>query len=292
MSATELGEFLCARRARTVPESVGITARYTGRRVPGLRREELARLAGVSVAYYTRLEQGHSQNASDSVLDGLARALRLDDAERTHLYDLARAPRRRAGTEPAPETPHPRTLALLDSLPGLPAVLLGRRNDVLAWNRLGHALLAGHLDFDAPRTARRPSLSRTLFLDPRSRETEADWDAYAAVHVGHLRMVAGRYPDDPELAALIRELTRGSEEFAALWAAGRVRDCTFGERRLRHPLVGEITLTYQVWLQPDSPDCRLEVLTAEPGTASADALAALATLAPDPADRPTARRHR
>ncbi|MFF0450701.1 helix-turn-helix transcriptional regulator [Streptomyces sp. NPDC004609] len=281
MNASDLGEFLCARRAGIVPESVGIVTRNTSRRVPGLRRDEVARLAGVSVAYYTRLEQGHSQNASDSVLDGLARALRLDDTERAHLYDLARAAAyRRSPGEPEPETPHPRTLALLDSLPHLPAVLLGRRNDVLAWNRLGHALLAGHLDFTAPAdTARRPSMSRMIFLDPRTRDLEAEWETYARTHADYLRLVCGRHPDDRALAALVDQLLTCSPEFASLWSDGHVRDCTFGTRRLRHPAVGGITVTYQVWLQPDS-DCRLEVFTAEPGTASADALSLLDTLTP------------
>ncbi|MFE9663766.1 helix-turn-helix domain-containing protein [Streptomyces sp. NPDC005955] len=285
MNPSELGDFLLSRRAGTIPERVGITVR-SSRRVPGLRREEVARLAGVSVAYYTRLEQGHSRNASDSVLDGLARALRLDDTERAHLYDLARAPARPTPGPPPPEAPHPRTLALLDALPELPAVLLGRRNDVLAWNRLGHALLAGHLDHDAPQDpARRPSLSRMLFLDPHVREQEADWEAHATTHVGYLRLVAGRHPDDPALTALIGELVMKSPEFTALWSAGHVRDCTFGGRRLRHPVVGELELTYQVWLQPDSPDHRLEIFTAEPGSASADALALLAALSPPTAHR-------
>ncbi|MGX2992874.1 helix-turn-helix domain-containing protein [Streptomyces sp. JNUCC 64] len=284
MNPTDLGEFLHSRRAGTVPESVGIATAKTSRRVPGLRREELARLAGVSVAYYTRLEQGHSRNASDSVLDALARALRLDGTERAHLYDLARAPQGSPSHAPAPEEPHPRTLALLDSLPGLPAVLLGRRNDVLAWNPLGHALLAGHLAPDAPRDpARRPSLSRALFLDPRARELEADWEGHARTHVGYLRLVAGRHPDDPLLAALIGELMVKSPEFTALWSMRHVRDCTFGTRRLNHPEVGRLTLAYQVWLQPDSPDCRMEIFTAEPGTASADALALLSALTPPPA---------
>ncbi|GAA2233529.1 helix-turn-helix transcriptional regulator [Streptomyces amakusaensis] len=285
MNANELGDFLYARRAGIAPDSVGIVTGHTGRRVPGLRRDEVARLAGVSVAYYTRLEQGQDQNASDSVLDGLARALRLDETERVHLHDLARAAasrraRRETESEADPETPHPRTLALLDALPHLPAVLLGRRSDVLAWNRLGHALLAGHLDFAAPSDpGRRPSMSEMIFLDPRVREAEAEWETHARTHVGYLRLVRGRHPDDRELAALVDRLRADSPEFADLWASGHVRDCTFGTRRLRHPAVGEIAVTYQVWLQPDS-DSRLEVFTAAPGTASADALGLLDTITP------------
>lgn len=275
----ELGEFLLDRRGKLTPDMAGIPSYGRQRRVPGLRREELAQLAGVSVAYYTRLEQGHSRNASDGVLDALANALRLDDTERAHLRDLARVPDRRARRRVPREHPHPRTLELLDSIPHLPAVLLGRRSDVLTWNRLGHALLAGHLDFGAPCDVdQRPSMSRMLFLDPHTRELEADWESYAKTHVAYLRLVSGRHPGDPKLAELVGELTMRSKEFASLWDSGRVRECTFGTRKLRHPLVGELTVTYQVWLQPDNPDYRLEVFTTEPGTASADALALLDTL--------------
>jgi transcriptional regulator with XRE-family HTH domain len=274
----ELGEFLLNRRSKLTPGMAGIPSYGRQRRVPGLRREELAQLAGVSVAYYTRLEQGHSRNASDGVLNALANALQLDDAERAHLLDLARVPERRSRRRVSHEHPHPRTLELLDSIPHLPAVLLGRRSDVLAWNPLGHALLGSHLDIQAPNDVdRRPSMSRMLFLDPHTRDLEADWESYAKIHVGYLRLVSGRYPGDSKLAELIGELTIQSKAFSSLWASGRVRECTFGTRRLRHPLVGELTVTYQVWLQPDNPDYRLEIFTTEPGTASADALALLNT---------------
>ncbi|WP_433221097.1 helix-turn-helix domain-containing protein [Microtetraspora malaysiensis] len=271
----DLGEFLRRRRAAVTPADLDLRAPAGRRRVTGLRREELAGLAGISVAYYTRLEQGHVANASDQVLGALARALLLDDAQRAHLFDLARRPRRPARRRPRIERAHPRTLELLSALDHLPAVLLGRRNDVLAWNRMGHALLAGHVPFDAPGDpATRPSMSRMLFLDARTRELERDWEHYARTHVGYLRLVGGRHGDDPALAELIGELATKSPEFAAMWAGGDVRECTFGSRTLNHPDVGPVEVTYQVWLQPDQPDHRLEIYTPGPDPAAA-AFAAL-----------------
>ncbi|MGI5493464.1 helix-turn-helix domain-containing protein [Microtetraspora malaysiensis] len=272
----ELGEFLRRRRAAVTPADLDLHAPAGRRRVTGLRREELAGLAGISVAYYTRLEQGHVANASDQVLGALARALLLDDAQRAHLFDLARRPRRPTRRRPRVELAHPRTLELLSALDHLPAVLLGRRNDVLAWNRMGHALLAGHVPFDAPGDpATRPSMSRMLFLDARTRELERDWEHYARTHVGYLRLVSGRHGDDPALAELIGELAMKSPEFAAMWAGGDVRECTFGSRTLNHPGVGPAEVTYQVWLQPDQPDHRLEIYTPGPDPAAAAAFAAL-----------------
>ena len=191
--------------------------RYGARRVPGLRREELAQLAGVSPTYYTRLEQGQSNNASESVVDSLARALELDDDERAHLYDLARptpAKRRRA---PRADSARASTVRLVNALTEIPAVVLGRRTEVLAWNALGHLLLAGHLDFHAPsRPSDRPNLTRMLFLDAHARDLYPAWDEEAARAVASLRLVAGRYRDDRELADLVGELALKSDEFAAL----------------------------------------------------------------------------
>ncbi|MEU0569796.1 helix-turn-helix transcriptional regulator [Nonomuraea sp. NPDC005983] len=271
----ELGDFLRRRRATVTPADLDLPAPAGQRRVAGLRREELAGLAGISVAYYIRLEQGRSTNASDQVLGAIARVLLVDDAQRAHLFDLARKPGRSARRRPHVERAHPRTVELLSALDHLPAVLLGRRNDVLAWNRLGHALLAGHLPFAAPRDpATRPSMSRMLFLDEHTRELEHDWEHYAKTHVGYLRLISGRHSDDRALAELIGELTMKSPEFAALWAGGDVRECTFGSRVLNHPKVGTLDVTYQVWLQPDQPDHRLEIYT--PGNAAAaDAFALL-----------------
>jgi transcriptional regulator with XRE-family HTH domain len=269
---TELGEFLRSRRDALTPEQAGVTS-YGTRRVPGLRREELARLAGVSVAYYTRLEQGQSTGASDSIIDALARALRLRDDERTHLFELARPRAARRRRPPRAEHAAPGELQLLDAMTGVPAVLLGRRNDVLAWNPLGHALLAGHLPPDAPRDpARRPNLTRMLFLDPHTRELHRRWDDEAALAVASLRFVAARYPDDRALAELIGGLSVGSPAFAALWARHTVRLCSSGTKHLHHPEVGDLDLGYEVLHLPDAEGRRLLVHTAAPGSGSANAL--------------------
>ncbi|MET7291288.1 helix-turn-helix transcriptional regulator [Streptomyces griseoloalbus] len=268
-----LGTFLKSRRDRVTPDRIGLRTYGTTRRVPGLRREELAQLAGVSAGYYTRLEQGQAGTASEQVLDALARVLRLDQVEIVHLHNLAR----RSGTsglrEPPPEQPHPRVLTLLESLDDAsPAIVLGRRGDVLAWNRAGHALMAEHLPFDAPHDpARRPSIPRMFFLDPLTRDLYRNWHELAPIHVAYLRLTAGRYPTDARLAELIGELTMRCDAFAGLWATGDVADCTVGAMRLLHPTVGAVDVDYQVWLQPDSPDHRLEIYTPN-GTSSADAL--------------------
>jgi transcriptional regulator with XRE-family HTH domain len=272
-----LGAFLKSRRDRVTPAAVGLRTYGTARRVPGLRREELAQLAGVSAGYYTRLEQGQAETASAQVLDALARVLQLDEIETVHLHNLARQPANRGLSEPPREEPHPRVLALLDALgDATPAIVLGRRADVLAWNRAGHALKAEHLPFDAPQDpARRPSLPRMFFLDPLTRDLHRNWDEVARAHVAYLRLAAGRYPTDALLAELIGELTMRSDEFATMWATGEVADCTVGTMQLQHPTVGAADVTYQVWLQPDSPDHRLEIYTPnDPG--SADALRILA----------------
>lgn len=249
---------------------------YGVRRVPGLRREEVAHLAGVSIAYYTRLEQGTSTNASEHVLAALARVLLLDEAETAHLFDLngpRSHPRRRPPAEHAPAP----VLDLLAAMPRVPALLLGRRNDVLAWNPLGHRLIAGHLDFDAPTdSARRPSTTRMLFLDPHAQAQEADWEHYARTHVAYLRMISGRHPDDRLLAELIGELTMRSADFARFWASGDVRKCTFGQRTMRHPEVGSLDLDYQVLTQPAFPDYRIEFYTARRQSPSHNALRLLA----------------
>lgn len=278
MGRTALGDYLASRRARISPQGTGLVSTGRWRRVPGLRREEVAHLAGVSTAYYTRLEQGVSATASAQVLDALARALQLDAAERAHLHDLAQTPTvRRALVRPRPEEPHPRSLALLDAIEHLPALLFGRRTDILAWNRLGHALLAPHLPFDAPGDPdQRPNMARLLFLDPYVQRIHRNLEQAARVNVGYLRLVSGRYPDDARLAELIGELTMSSDQFASLWAARGVRECTHGIRDLDHAVAGRLSLTYQVWSQPDHPDHRIEVYTAEPDGRSEHALNRLA----------------
>ncbi|MCX4238301.1 helix-turn-helix domain-containing protein [Streptomyces sp. NPDC020707] len=296
-----LAEFLQARRSRLRPEDVGLRTYGERRRVPGLRREELAMLAGISAPYYTRLEQGQSRNASREVLDAVANALRLDDSERAHLHTLAGAPRRRGpGARPRPERVTPATSALLASLDGTPALVLGRRSDVLAWNRPGHGLFAGHLDPDSPNDpggasgppgsggpGRRPNMARLVFLDAHTRDLYADWPAKARAVVGNLRLTAGRYPDDPLLAALIGELTMRSREFATLWADHRVLACDVAAYEMRHPLVGTVTVTQQTLQSPQGDGPALVVATADPGSPSAAALALLAhATAPRETDRP------
>jgi transcriptional regulator with XRE-family HTH domain len=272
-----LGAFLKSRRDRVTPDRIGLRTYGTARRVPGLRREELAHLAGVSPGYYARLEQGQAVAASGQVLGALARVLELDAVETAHLHNLARQPARPGLAEPPEEEPHPRVLALLASLAGTtPAIVLGRRGDVLAWNRAGHALFAGHLDYEAPRHAPdRPSIPRMFFLDPLARDLHRNWEELARVHVAYLRLTAGRFPTDARLANLIGELAMRSDVFATMWATGEVADCTTGDMRLHHPTIGATNVAYQVWLQPDSPDHRLEIYTPN-DPASADALRLLA----------------
>ncbi|KPC60257.1 helix-turn-helix transcriptional regulator [Streptomyces chattanoogensis] len=273
---SELGTFLRTRRARLSPGEVGLPDYGGRRRVPGLRREELAQLAGISPGYYTRLEQGSGANASDAVLDALARVLRLDEAERSHLYGLARPARTAV---PATERVRPSVRTMIGALGEVPALVLGRSLDVLAWNRSGHALLAGHLPFAAPydgTDGRRPNVVRMVFLDPRYRALYTDLDAKLRDSVGGLRGIAGQWPDEPRLRELITELRRESAEFTALWAAHPVRTCATHTLTYRHPAVGPITLTDENMLLPDDAGQRVVVFHAAPGSPSADALRRLA----------------
>ncbi|MEV6557571.1 helix-turn-helix transcriptional regulator [Nocardia sp. NPDC051756] len=272
-----LGDFLQARRARLRPADVGVPDVGPRRRVTGLRREELAQLAGVSVSYYTRLEQGLSRGASAEVLDAIARALLLDDHERAHLDRLADAARRTPRVRrPRPEQLADETRDLLRAVDGVPALVLGRRTDVLAWNRLGHSLLAGHLDFHSPDdSARRPNMSRIVFLDPHCRELYQDWKAKARAVVGNLRIAVGRHPDDPLLAELIGELTMKSPEFVALWRDHRVLPCDAAAYELHHPVVGTVTVTQQTLAVARSPEQVLILCTTPAGSPSEAALALL-----------------
>jgi transcriptional regulator with XRE-family HTH domain len=273
MKRESLGAFLKIRRDRVTPADVGLRSYGRPRRVPGLRREEVAQLAGMSAGYYTRLEQDQAGTASRQVLDALARVLQLDAIETLHLHNLARRSATPTLSRPQPEHPHERVLSLLASLTATtPALVLGRRGEVLAWNRTGHALFAEHIDFDAPGDpARRPSIPRMFFLDPLTRDLYRNWAEISRAQVAYLRLTAGRYPTDARLAELIGELTMRSTVFATLWATGDVADCTVGTMRLQHPTVGGVDVDFQVWLQPDSPDHRLEVYTPN-DIASADAL--------------------
>lgn len=274
---TELGEFLRSRRDRLTPAEAGVP-NFGRRRVPGLRREELAQLAGVSMTYLTRLEQGQSQNASDAVIAALARALQLDADERAHLFALARpAPLQRARATVA-ESAKPGAEELLHAMGEVPAVLLGRFNDILAWNRAGHLLLAGHLDADAPaRDEERPNQLRLLFLDPHTRDLYADWEDEAAHAVASLRYVAALFADDRRLAELVGDLTMNSPEFARLWAGHDVRLCTSGTKRLQHPAVGDLELHYEVLHLPEGNGQRILTHTARPESPSGAALRLLSS---------------
>ncbi len=282
----ELGEFLRTRRARLRPADVGLPDLGRHRRVPGLRREELAQLAGVSVAYYTRLEQGHGQNVSEEVLDAIARALRLDGTETSHLRQLARPrPRRQQRRHPhKPQRVRPELRTLMDAMDGVPAYLVGHRQDVIGWNRLATAVFG---DFGALPPQER-NLVRLVFLDPATAELYAQWECRACEVVSNLRMYAGRHPDDEQLSALVGELSVKNEEFRRLWAAHTVADKTHGVKQLRHPLVGDLVLSFETLALPDDCEQRLVVFHAAPGSSSADALRLLASWSapsPEGADR-------
>ena len=277
----ELGAFLKACRARVQPEDLGLTSYGGRRRVAGLRREELAQLAGVSPSYYARLEQGQSRHASPQVLDAIAAALELTASEREHLRALAVSAGRRRAVRPATvEHADPALLELLEAMPQIPALILGRRSDVLAWNPLGHALLAANRDPHAPAVpGRRPSMPELIFLDPDTRELYVHWDRKARAVVGNLRLVVGAHPDDPALAALSGRLTMASPEFAALWADHRVQPCATAHYDLHHPQIGDLTITQQTLRSIDHPDQSLVTCTAPAASASAEALNMLAHVA-------------
>ncbi|MGW2051796.1 helix-turn-helix transcriptional regulator [Streptomyces sp. NPDC001858] len=273
--STEIREFLRTRRARVTPEQAGLVPQPGARRVPGLRREEVAQLAGVSVDYYIRLERGRVQGVSHAVLEAVARALHLDDTERAHLFDLARptetrARRRRPLT---PQRVRPVLYRALDSL-GTPAIVLGRRMDVLAANRLGYALFTDFQD----RPHRERNFALYVFLDESAHALYADyWETAAGDCVATLRLYAGRHPDDPQLTELIGELSVRSEVFRRMWADHDVLAHTTGTKSLHHPLVGDLTLDYVVLAVEGDPDQNLTILTPEPASPSADALDILAS---------------
>ncbi|WP_405658484.1 helix-turn-helix transcriptional regulator [Streptomyces sp. NBC_01166] len=276
--SSEIREFLRTRRARITPEDAGLTPHAGPRRVPGLRREEVAQLAGVSVDYYIRLERGRTQGVSEAVLDAVARALHLDDTERAHLFDLAepttasaRARRKRAL---APQRVRPALYRALDAL-SVPAIVQGRRLDVLAANPLGYALFA---DF-ASRPHRERNFARFVFLDRAAPALYADWEKAARDTVAGLRLYAGRHADDPQLTELIGELSLHSDTFRRLWADHDVRAHTTGTKRLHHPIVGDLTLDYVVLAAEDDPEQSLAIYTPEPASPSAEALGILASWA-------------
>jgi transcriptional regulator with XRE-family HTH domain len=272
----QIREFLSTRRARITPEQAGLPL-YGGdrRRVPGLRRSEVASLAGISPEYMTKLERGNAIGVSESVVEGLVNALQLDDAERAHLEDLlrtagsSRPPRRR----PAAERVRPTLQRILDSMSGSPAFVLNGRLDVLTANRLGAALYAPIID-GPPRSA---NTARFVFLDPRARDFFRDYNRAADDTVALLRAEAGRDPYDRELSDLVGQLSTRSEEFRRRWAAHDVRIHTSGVKLIHHPVVGDLDLPYESVTLPADPRQSLLIYTADPGSPTQDALQMLAS---------------
>jgi transcriptional regulator with XRE-family HTH domain len=272
----EIREFLTTRRAKITPEEAGLPIYGNSpRRVPGLRREEVALLAGVSVDYYTRLERGNTAGVSEQVLEAIARALQLDEPERAHLFDLARAqqtthrPRRRSGTQRV----RPGVQRMLDALVEAPAFVRNGRMDILAANQLGRALYSEM--FANPR---RPTNSaRFAFLDPRAKTFFIDWEKTADDSVAVLRSEAGRDPHDTDLSNLIGELSTQSEDFRARWAKHNVRYHDTGIKRLHHPVVGDLELTYEAMTLRGDSELTMFVYTAEPDSKSEEGLRLLAS---------------
>jgi transcriptional regulator with XRE-family HTH domain len=289
-SRKDLREYLVTRRARITPQQAGLPTYGGHRRVPGLRREELALLAGVSVEYYTRLERGNANGVSESVLEALARVLQLDDAERAHLYDLTRGATTaaRARRRPARPAVRPGVQRLLDAMTDVPAFVQNGRLDVPAANPLARALYADLFDHAAPGMAGRiPNHARYAFLDPRATDFYPDWNRVAADIVSQLRAETGHNPDDRELNQLIGELTTRSQKFSTLWATHNVRWHTTGTKRFHHRVVGDLSLTYEGLALAADPGQTLITFTAEPSSLSQQALTFLASWATSP-DKPTA----
>ncbi len=273
----ELGEFLRSRRARRQPEDLGLTPVGGRRRVPGLRREELAQAAALSVDYYVRLEQGRLRNPSAEVVDAVATALALDHAERCYLHNLARPGRR---PEPMRTTVPPTFQLVLDNLQ-VPAAVYSRYTDLLAWNSLAAALL---VDFAALPPEER-NMARLVFLNDEVASRFVNWENKARDVVSLLRMESGCTPGDERLATLIGELSMRSPEFARLWATHHVREKTRGGHLYRHPVVGEFYLRYEAFRPPDAPDVALVCQVADPGTPDEEALRLLASWTADSTDR-------
>ena len=271
----EVSAFLKSRRDKITPGRAGLPV-YGNRRVAGLRRGEVALLAGVSVEYYTRLERGNLGGVSDGVLESIAQALKLDDAERTHLYDLARAANAapvRAGRRPVRPTLRPTVQRMIDAMPSLPAMVTNNRFDVLTANALGRALFA-EMYADPACGA---NTVRFVFLSPAARRFYVDWERNARGAVGALRIEAGRNPYDRELSNLIGELSTRSDTFRVLWGAQDVHVFRDGTKRLNHPVVGDTILDHDVVPLPGEEGLALVVYSAEPGSAGEDALKLLAS---------------
>ncbi|WNG87163.1 helix-turn-helix transcriptional regulator [Mycobacterium sp. ITM-2016-00317] len=264
----ELADFLKRSRSAVDPDRAGLPADGRVRRVPGLRREEVALLAGVSTDYYTRLEQGRRITPSDAVLDGIARALDLDATGRAHLGHLVGAPSGQRKTSRPVQRVRPGLYQLLDSLDGAPAMILGRRTDVLATNRAARVLFA---DFDAM-PPRERNYARWMFTSEQARNLFADWEVQARTAVENLRLDVGADPTDPAAGELVAELSVVSAQFRTWWSEHRVFQRTYGTKRLRHAVVGELTVDYETFTMPGDADQVLFVYTTEAGSPSRDAL--------------------
>lgn len=276
----DIREFLTTRRARLTPGQVGLPDFGGRRRVAGLRREEVALIAGMSVEYYVRLERGNASGVSEAVLEGISRALKLDDAERSHLYDLVRAanqgahPQRRRGRAKVQQV-RPGTQQLLDAMEGVPALVQNGRLDIVATNRLGRALFSEM--YAAPQ--RPVNFGRFVFLDPRAATFYRDWDDAAHQTVALLRSEAGRAPHDRALSDLVGELSTRSEDFRTLWASHDVRDHRTGLKIITHPAVGDLDLNYEALGLSEDRGLLLIAYTAAPGSASSDGLRLLTSWA-------------
>jgi transcriptional regulator with XRE-family HTH domain len=274
---SEIRQFLTSRRARITPEQAGLPVFGGPRRVLGLRREEVSLLAGVSVDYYTRLERGNMSGVSESVLEALARALQLDDAERAHLFDLARAagPSVRQRRRPAQQKIRPSVQWIIDAMPATPAFVQNGRLDVLVANRLGRALYSD-MFADPVRPANH---ARFVFLNPRAQEFYANWDRAASDTVAILRSEAGSDPYDRNLSDLIGELSTRSDEFRTRWAAHNVRIHRAGVKHFHHPVVGDLSLNYEMMELTADTGLAILAYSAEPGSRSGDGLSLLGTWA-------------
>ena len=273
----EVKAFLSSRRARITPEQAGLSGFSRNRRVPGLRRSEVADLAGVSVEYYAQLERGNLAGASDSVLDALARALHLDEAEQAHLADLARTagPATRARRRPPAAQIRPTVARVLELMTDVPAFVGNGRGDVLAANPLAQALYAPM--FDDP--ARPANHARFAFLDPSARTFWRDWDRIATDTVAMMRTEAGRDPYDRALTDLVGELSTRSEDFRTRWAAHDVRLHRTGVKQFRHPAVGDLDLNFETMHLTADPGLAMTLLSAPAGSSADDALRLLASWA-------------
>jgi transcriptional regulator with XRE-family HTH domain len=261
----EVREFLISRRANVTPEQAGLPD-VGERRVPGLRREEVAMLAGVSTDYYTRLERGKIRGASESVLNAIARALKLDDVEREHLFDLARAVSATSagrGRKPTEGSVRASVQRVLDNMT-IPAVVVNAQQDLIASNLMGRALFAPHFEAD------KPNLARFIFLDSRARDFYADWPVACSLTAAMLRFEAGRDPLNGDLTALIGELSTRSPQFRKNWAEQDVHEHRTGRKVYRHPELGELDITFDVFDMPGEPGLSIATYTAEEGTPTAD----------------------